>query len=428
MNNLPQTSHSSAADDEIDLFELAQSIWQERILVVIVTAAVTVLALIYALVATPVYQTASILKPAKIKDLDQLNSLDVYSLSPDEALKRVGAALESYEVRFDYFKNNKELFEPVILEGRSLEQNFERINRESFKVLKPDPDPKKANTFSSYVGLQLEYSKQLDGPSIVNGLIRYATDVERERLTQDLTVVIDNKLDTINRRLEVLRAGYNAEKDAKVALLSEKDTLKRLQLQDELEALRLALKTRRENRIMQLDEAITIASSLGIKKPTTPSSMGEGTRVSGSVIKTEVNNQNIPLYFMGTEALEAEKQNLLSRENDDFTSGRIVEIAQELKLLEHNRQVEILKSRENEDLFLAELAEQYKEISRLKGLKVNMDNLKMVSVDQFAVQPASPIKPKKTMIVAVGVVLGGMLGLFAALLRSAIRKRMQPAQ
>lgn len=428
MNNLPQTSQGSVADDEIDLFELAQSIWQERILVVIVTAAVTVLALIYALVATPVYQTASILKPAKIKDLDQLNSLDVYSLSPDEALKRVGAALESYEVRFEYFKNNTELFEPVILEGRSLEQNFERINRESFKVLKPDPDPKKANTFSPYVGLQLEYSKQLDGPSIVNGLIRYATDVERERLTQDLTVVIDNKLDTINRRLEVLRAGYNAEKDAKVALLSEKDTLKRLQLQDELEALRLALKTRRENRIMQLDEAITIASSLGIKKPTTPSSMGEGTRVSGSVIKTEVNNQNIPLYFMGTEALEAEKQSLLSRENDDFTSGRIVEIAQELKLLEHNRQVEILKSRENEDLFLAELAEQYKEISRLKGLKVNMDNLKMVSVDQLAVQPASPIKPKKTMIVAVGVVLGGMLGLFAALLRSAIRKRMQPAQ
>ena len=428
MNNLPQTSHSNAADDEIDLFELAQSIWQERILVVIVTAAVTVLALIYALVATPVYQTASILKPAKIKDLDQLNSLGVYSLSPKAALTRVGAALESYEVRFGYFKNNTELFEPVILEGRSLEQNFERINRESFKVLKPDPDPKKANTFSPYVGLQLEYSKQLDGPSIVNGLIRYATDVERERLTQDLTVVIDNKLDTINRRLEVLRAGYNAEKDAKVARLSEKDTLKRLQLQDELEALRLALKTRRENRIMQLDEAITIASSLGIKKPTTPSSMGEGTRVTGSVIKTEVNNQNIPLYFMGTEALEAEKQNLLSRENDDFTSGRIVEIAQELKLLEHNRQVEILKSRENEDLFLAELAEQYKEISRLKGLKVNMDNLKMVSVDQLAVQPASPIKPKKTMIVAVGVVLGGMLGLFAALLRSAIRKRMQPAQ
>ncbi|MGI6407494.1 MAG: Wzz/FepE/Etk N-terminal domain-containing protein [Thiopseudomonas sp.] len=428
MNNLPQPHQSIAQDDEIDLFELAQNIWQERILVVIVTAAVTVLALIYALVATPVYQTSSILKPAKIKDLDQLNSLGVYSLSPSEALKRVGAALESYEVRFEYFKNNQELFEPVIQQGRSLEQNFERINRESFKVLKPDPDPKKANTFSPYVGLQLEYSKQLNGPSIVNGLIRYATDVERERLTDDLKVVIDNKLDTINRKLEELRSGYNAEKEAKVAQLTEKDTLKRLRLQDELEAIRLALKTRRENRIQQLDEAIAIAASLGIKKPSTPSSLSEGTRVSGSVIKTEVNNQNIPLYFMGTEALEAEKQTLLSRENDDFTSGRIVEINQELKLLEHNRQIEVLESRENEDLFLAELAEQHKEISRLKGLKVNMDNLKMVSVDQLAAQPASPIKPKKTMIVAVGIVLGGMLGLFVALLRSAIRKRMQPAR
>lgn len=428
MNNLPQPHQSIAQDDEIDLFELAQNIWQERILVVIVTAAVTVLALIYALVATPVYQTSSILKPAKIKDLDQLNSLGVYSLSPSEALKRVGAALESYEVRFEYFKNNQELFEPVIQQGRSLEQNFERINRESFKVLKPDPDPKKANTFSPYVGLQLEYSKQLNGPSIVNGLIRYATDVERERLTDDLKVVIDNKLDTINRKLEELRSGYNAEKEAKVAQLTEKDTLKRLRLQDELEAIRLALKTRRENRIQQLDEAIAIAASLGIKKPSTPSSLSEGTRVSGSVIKTEVNNQNIPLYFMGTEALEAEKQTLLSRENDDFTSGRIVEINQELKLLEHNRQIEVLESRENEDLFLAELAAQQKSIARLQGLKLNMDTLKMVTVDQLATQPSSAIKPKKTLIVAVGIVLGGMLGLFVALLRSAIRKRMQPAQ
>ncbi len=428
MNNLPQTPQSSVADDEIDLFELAQSIWQERILVVIVTAAVTVLALIYALVATPVYQTSSVLKPAKIKDLDQLNSLGVYSLSPSEALKRVGAALESYEVRFEYFKNNQELFEPVLQQGRSLEQNFERINRESFKVLKPDPDPKKVDTFSPYVGLQLEYSKQLNGPSIVNGLIRYATDVERERLTDDLKVVIDNKLDTINRKLEELRSGYNAEKEAKVAQLTEKDTLKRLRLQDELEAIRLALKTRRENRIQQLDEAIAIAASLGIKKPSTPSSLSEGTRVSGSVIKTEVNNQNIPLYFMGTEALEAEKQTLLSRENDDFTSGRIVEINQELKLLEHNRQIEVLESRENEDLFLAELAAQQKSIARLQGLKLNMDTLKMVTVDQLATQPSSAIKPKKTLIVAVGIVLGGMLGLFVALLRSAIRKRMQPAQ
>jgi len=172
-----------------------------------------------------------------------------------------------------------------------------------------------------------------------------------------------------------------------------------------------------------LDEAIAIAKSLGIKKPATPSSLANETRTSGSVIRTEVNNQQNPLYFMGTDALSAERAALMARESDDFTSGRIVEINTALKLLEHNRQIEVLQARENEDLFLAELAENRKEISRLKSLEVDMDKLNLVRIDQVAVEPANPIKPKKSLIVALGIVLGGMLGVFAALIRSMIRKR-----
>lgn len=416
---------SPVYDDEIDLFELAQDLWREKVVVLVVGAVVTLLALIYALVATPVYQTSSVLKPAKTKDLDQLNSLGVYELTPDSALDRVGAALESYETRLEFFKNNPALFQPLMRPGRTDEQNFDVINREGFKLLRPDPDPKKQQTFSDYVGLQLEYSKELDGPAIVNGLIQYAIERERTRLTEDLGVVITNKLESLQRDLNVLRVGYNTDKEVKITGLTESDNLKRLQLEDELAAIRMTLKTKRENRIKQLDEAIAIADSLGIKKPSTPSSLSEGTRVSGSVIKTEVNNQNIPLYFMGTDALEAEKKTLVSRESDDFTSDRIVEIQKELKLLENNRQIQILQSRENEDLFLAELADKEKAIAHLNSLKLNMDTLSLVTLDQPATQPSRAIKPKKTLIVAIGLVLGGMLGIFAALLRSAIRKRQQ---
>lgn len=416
---------SPVYDDEIDLFELAQDLWREKVVVLVVGAVVTLLALIYALVATPVYQTSSVLKPAKTKDLDQLNSLGVYELTPDSALNRVGAALESYETRLEFFKNNPALFQPLMRPGRTDEQNFDVINREGFKLLRPDPDPKKQQAFSGYVGLQLEYSKELDGPAIVNGLIQYAIERERTRLTEDLGVVITNKLESLQRDLNVLRVGYNTDKEVKITGLTESDNLKRLQLEDELAAIRMTLKTKRENRIKQLDEAIAIADSLGIKKPSTPSSLSEGTRVSGSVIKTEVNNQNIPLYFMGTDALEAEKKTLVSRESDDFTSDRIVEIQKELKLLENNRQIQILQSRENEDLFLAELADKEKAIARLNSLKLNMDTLSLVTLDQPATQPSRAIKPKKTLIVAIGLVLGGMLGIFAALLRSAIRKRQQ---
>ena len=71
------------------------------------------------------------------------------------------------------------------------------------------------------------------------------------------------------------------------------------QLQDELKALRAQLKTIRFDRIVQLDEAIGIAKSLGIRKPTTPSALGDAERSGSSVMRTEVNNQQIPLYFIG---------------------------------------------------------------------------------------------------------------------------------
>ena len=164
----------------------------------------------------------------------------------------------------------------------------------------------------------------MDGAGVVNGFVAYAINLEKERIATNLDVVINNSLERLNRKMSNARAGYEASKEAQIAQLTEKDVLRKAELSDELAVLREELKVRRQNRIMQLDEAISIAQSLGIKKPATPSSLANETRTTGSVIRTEVNNQQNPLYFMGTEALNAERDALMSRENDDFTSSRIV--------------------------------------------------------------------------------------------------------
>ena len=143
----------------------------------------------------------------------------------------------------------------------------------------------------------------------------------------------------------------------------------------------------------------------------------------GNVIRTEVNNQQIPLYFMGSEALEAERNALLQRRSDDFTEPRVAQIAKELQLLANNRQIEVLNKRENEDLFLKDLAAWREEAARLRSLQVDASNLKLISIDQLAVEPLRPIKPKKALILALGLVLGGMLGLFIALIRNMVRRK-----
>lgn len=408
------------SSDEIDLAALVRSLWQQKLLIVLVTAAVTLAAGAYAFLTTAEYQVQSILRPAVIKDLDALNRTGVYELTPEQAMQRVGASLESYDSRLAFFRSNQKLFEALSQPNRSLEQTFAGFNAKAFKMLQPDP--KKTDSLSAYVGIQLTYPEGVDGVALVNGLVEHAFQLERERIAADLAVVIQNRLNQLELQISAARASYEATKESQIASLLEADSLKRAELQDELKALRQQLKTRRDNRITQLDEAIRIAKSLGITKPTTPSALGEGDRSGqGSVIRTEVNNQQIPLYFMGSDALEAERNALLQRRSDDFTEPRVAQIAKELQLLMNNRQVEVLNKRENEDLFLKKLAVWREEAAHLRNLNVDVSGLKLANLDQQATQPINPIKPQKLLILALGVVLGGVLGLFIALVRNMLR-------
>src|SRR5690606_21938858 len=120
-----QTAASSKPSDEIDLLELFRKLWSQRLLIALVTAACLCLAALYAFLATPVYQIQSVLRSPQVKDLDELNRTEVYKLSTAEALKRVGSALDSYEVRLEFFRAYPALFAELAKEGITPEQTFD---------------------------------------------------------------------------------------------------------------------------------------------------------------------------------------------------------------------------------------------------------------------------------------------------------------
>lgn len=407
---------STSANDEIDLVELFRALWRQKVLIAGIALLVTALAAIYAFTATPYFQTRTYLRPVPQSNLDQLNETGIYKLTPEEAINRVAGGLSSYDNRLEFFMNNQELFPNITKDGGSLEQAFAEFNDEAFEML--FPDPKRTDNRSAFVGLKLIYPQGVAGASVVNGFVAYVLDLERRAISDDVESLINNRLASLEKNIDAQRANYNASKEAKIAKLIEDAALKRAQLQDELSSLREELKTRRTNRIQQLSEAISIAESLGISKPTSPSGMSESARGGTQVIRTEVTNRETPLYFMGTEALTAERDALAARKSDDFVEPRIAEIQSELAMLENNREVEILKGRESEDLYLTNLAQLREEAARLKGIKLDTERLLLVRLDQPALDSSKPIKPKKAMILALGLVLGGMLGIFVALVRS----------
>ncbi len=421
-----QKSYEAGAE-EIDLVELLQKLWGQKFLIIVCTVFFTLCAAGYAWNATPYYQVQSKLRPAPLKDLDEINSTGVYKLTPEDALQRVGASLDSYNLRSQFFQEKTALFEPLKKGTRTLEQEFEKFNEESFTLLQPDP--KKTDNLTPFVGMRLVYPEYVDGVAILNGLVQQAITDERRRVVEDLEGVIRNRLNEIERQMQSARASYEASKETKIAKLIENDNLQRATLLDKLKALRGELRTKRNNRITQLDEAIAIAKSLGITKPTNPTSLGNtGESLGqGNVFRTEVISQQFPLHFMGTEALEAERNILLKRRSDDHTDPKIATLQSKLEMLEHNRKIEIMQKRQNEDLFLAQLAEMREEAARLKSIKLDLDELNLVRIDQPAIMPLSPVKPKKLLILAIGIVLGCMLGVFVALIRNMIKGRRKAA-
>ncbi|QQU70391.1 chain-length determining protein [Pseudomonas fluorescens] len=406
--------------DEIDLFTLFQAVWRQKKLISLVTAGVVLVAGIYAFSTTPEYQVVSILRPAAINQLDALNRSEIYRLPPGDALNRVGASLESYEARLGFFRANQKLFSRFERPGRTLEQSFEEFNRNSINLVLPDP--RKADSLSAYIKLEMNYPKGVDGVSILNGFVDYAIAIERQQIAADIEVIVKNRLNELSEKVKAARASYDMEKEARIASLHESDNLKRAQLQDELKALRTQLKTERADRMTQLDEAIGIAQSLGIRRPTAPTSLGDVDRVNSQVVmRTEVNNQQIPLYFMGTDALAAERAALKLRKSDDFTAERIAQIAKELQLLQSNREIEILGLRENEDLFLQGVQPLRAEMARLRNLNIDISRLQLVTIDKQALEPLSPVKPKKALILLAALMAGLMLGVAFALIRHTVR-------
>lgn len=413
------------SSNEVDLFTLLQTFWQQKKIIAATSVVCGLIALGYAYFVTPEYQVSSVLRPAAINELDALNRSGVYTLPPSEALLKVGSSLESYEARLSFFEANEPLFSQFKRPGRTLEQSFEEFNRDFLKLLLPDP--KKADSLSATIGLVLYYPEGVDGVQILNGFVDRAITFAREQIAADLKVIVNNRLTELKGKIDAARSNYETEKQARMATLLENDNLKRAQLQDELKALRQQLKVERTDRMAQLSEAIGIAKSLGIQKPTTPSAMGDSARVGdASLMRTEINNQQIPLYFLGVEALEAERTALQQRKNDDFTEKRIAQIASELQLLQTNREVEVLNQRQNEDLFLKGVEPLRAEVVRLGGLSsMDFSNLKLVSVDRKAMTPTSPIKPKKTLIVLLGFMLGALLGILIVIARHFVIQRRE---
>jgi chain length determinant protein (polysaccharide antigen chain regulator) len=174
----------------------------------------------------------------------------------------------------------------------------------------------------------------------------------------------------------VARAGVSAE-DEMVKDVGREAEVRARNLSQQIATLQETQDKIREDSITQLQEALKVAQAIHLTDP--PIITGNVSAEVSAAMDGQLT------YMRGTKALEAEIRNLAERKSNDpfIASLRALQIKQ----------------------------------SFYQKMQVAPDKVSVYRVDGPVEQPDRPVRPQKAFIIAIGMILGGGVGLLVALFR-----------
>lgn len=369
-------------DDEIDLIELITNIWEEKLVIILATALTTLVGLSYAFIATPIYKVNAQLALPSTTDLAYLNQTEHFSISEKEAFSEFLTVLSSNNQLNELIKQYPEELEEAI----GLDST--KMTLGSFSEIRKIEYPNTTNKINEIEPARYSISYEgIDTPALEK---LAKIDIEQaEQLT-----------------LANIRQRYRATITQRIISLSRKQELDLKNLEDQLISRKAYVLESRKDRLRQLQEALNIAKVLGIQSPTSISKLATSNVSNQVEITAELNNNRDPLYLRGTNLLTAEINNLENLPNNVFLDNQIRELNAKKLIINNNREAEQLEN----------LLAEFNEKSDVRFYQSAIDSTN------------KPIKPKKTLVVIISLLLGGMVGLFIAIGRITIKNYKKTAR
>lgn len=345
------------------LLDIWRSIVAKRLLVSSIAGGITLLGVVYALLAPVQYRAETFLLPplrehlivrdingAALHDID-LDDLELSPIEVDEVYAEFQKNLRSRRVRRLFFDQNNlgDLYSEVAQrESANPNAAFEKFNESLI--------------FRSSSGSTGDFSRvsfDLDDPERAATILNDFVDLVQAETTASLYAVIQGEISSRISHLKVL-----------------------------IERKRQLSNRLRMDRIEQLEEALAVATEMNLEDPVSVSE-----DISVVVDNRGENNfamARSPLYLRGTKSLSAE--------------------------------MNALKNRENPDAFIARLREIQSELDYLQSIEIDYSNLRAATIDQHALPPARKFKPRRTLIVGSSAALGTFVAVLVVILIGAVQQ------
>lgn len=364
---MQENARHNVYEDEIDLKELFLTIWKKKIFIVVFTAIITILAIIYVSFKTQIYEVKSVIKIGHIK-----NSLSEYSST--NTLLEPSAILEQ-KLKLIYGVDDPRRYEfiedGVVSKISTIKnvENFIEITTEAYSNEKALEKNKEVLDF-----IQNEYKYKIDEfvqktdikIKDIESKIKYAKEVKRVDLEQNIEKINTQMLPRIEKEIELL-------KSVELVSLEKKLEFNREKLKEyEAEVARISKQKSGDN-----SQNMLMAVQL-------------------------LNTQNLILSVQNSiENLIIEKENLINIKLVDLEKTKENIIKETLRKAKVELEINFLK--ELDDL------NDSLELEKLKLTNDSFRNSELVSdyiVNDF------PVKPKKSLTIAVAFVTGFILSIF----------------
>lgn len=258
------------------------------------------------------------------------------------------------------------------------------------------------NVFQKYLfsdNLRLRFFKEIVMPSLSDtqrrqpeGALRRAFDRQLQVLSPDKLKPYILEVDVLSEQPElaaewanayVRNAGQLADREIRETI--ETSIRQRsVQLQRHIDLLRKTALKRRQDRIQALKEALQIARSVGLEAP-----QASSTRVAAQGNLASFIDGSL-LYLRGSKAIREE--------------------------------IALLEARQSDDPFIDSLRDLEEQKAFLAGIQLP-EATQTVQVDQMALAPDVPVKPRKALVLLAALLIGLIAGTLLASVLSAAAMR-----
>ena len=429
---MPETA--TRHDDEIDLVELAQTVWDGKWKVV--GAVVISLLSVFGYQSTqppPSFEASTEIKPITSVDAEKyrkLNALGFFEVTPNRLLrlyieqlnerKFFEESIRKYGLLDSEKFDDKQAFDDAVITLASTIEILPPINVDGTEI----------GDIRRFWTIRFEYNDDDKWKKVILSVDTLANKSVQQILQQQFQTSLSVAKQTRDFELEDIKTLMaNAKRDFEKEM-EEFELKQGFQLEDIQTQIDNALADydrKTTDRLAFLREQASIARELGVAKNTIETQTFSAQNAMVANVTTDT-----PFYLHGYEAIEKEIELIESRENKKAFVGGLFELEQNRRGLEQDRTLQRVEKNKAFLESLIDLEKKQRQIEQNKSLEraeILFASTPIGGTDDFSavsltVQATEfKLRNKRMLMLPLSVVIGAMIGAVFVLMRSAFRKR-----